>query len=187
MEITQAQKEFIKKYWWNAVKAAQRYAHNPTYMLAQSVAERGWTGSTLSNPPYNNFFGVTAGGNTDINDFEYWKGATKKSTASGLLFRVYPNLQASFYDHAKLLSQNLYKSVVKQGTPEQFAHSIAYSRYISEVNGDNRDAYKRNILRNIEIIKEIPKPISLSAKLFIGVSVVGAAVWFAKETSVIKF
>ncbi len=163
---TKEEISFVTKYWWYAVRAARRYGHNPTYMLAQSVAERGYKGSTLSDT-YNNFFGIISTGKTDYGKFKYWKGRSITLGSRGLSFRVYDSLQDSFYDYALLLDQDRYRSVIKNGTPEEFAQSIAYSSYIAEVNGDNREVYKRNILNAIAKISAISKPLAYGTKLLL--------------------
>jgi flagellar protein FlgJ len=173
---TEAQINFVRKYWNYAVKSARKYGHNPVYMLAQSIAERGYKGSTLSNAPYNNFFGITKGN---------WTGKTVDM--GKLTFRVYPSIQDSFDDYAKLLTIPLYKGVVKTGSPEQFAQSIAYSPYISESNGDNRETYRKNILDAISVIGAIPKPLSLFTKVGVGIAFVGVSVWAMDYLQVINF
>jgi peptidoglycan hydrolase FlgJ len=129
---------FVQTYWQDAAKAGAKYGHHPAFILAHAVAEKGWTGSKISKQA-NNFFGITAG--------RSWTGPTYLAT-TGLTFRAYPHFQASMEDYLALLynPKGYYTKVIKQGTIEEFAATIAASPYIAEVNGDNRENYRRNIL-----------------------------------------
>ena len=143
--------EFIKQYLFPAQKAGECFGINPIVILAQSAIETGWGESTLAKE-HHNFFGITA---TDVQTL-----SGKAQRPIFLKQRPYllmvPHLRISgrqFYglrpsDHtaypvAASLSPH----------PSAYAKEIAYSKYISEVNGDNRAAYQRmlvSICRTIE-------------------------------------
>lgn len=59
----------------------------------------------------------------------------------------------------------MYAGIITDETPEQFARTIAYSPYISEANGDNREAYRRNIIAAAYDIAAIPKPFVWTQKV----------------------
>ena len=74
-----------------------------------------------------------------------------------LRFRVYDTPQDSFMDYARLIRHAYTPAADVSNNPQAFARSISYSRYISEVNGDNREAYRILLIklcRQIEKIKD---------------------------------
>ena len=58
-------------------------------------------------------------------------------------FRKYADTQSSFFDYARLIVTAYPVAAAVSYHPAAFAREIAYSKYISEVNGDNRVAYRR--------------------------------------------
>jgi peptidoglycan hydrolase FlgJ len=160
----------VQDYWGYAVRAGRKYGHNPAFILAHAVAERGWGGSKISDKA-NNFFGITAGSR--------WTGETYKAS-TGLTFRAYPNYQASIEDYLALIynPKGYYTKVIKQGTIEEFATTIAASPYISEVNGDNRENYRKNILVAYDQIMEL-KPVDYTWLLVgLGLAAAAGAGWY---------
>lgn len=145
--------DFIHQFLPAAKAAGKAFALNPSIILAQAAIETGWGESTLAQT-HSNFFGLTAYGKPN----PYWQGtktdlAEDGSSPSSLLFRTYNRPEESFMDFARLLQSAYPAAAALSFTPVAYAKAIAYSHYISEVNGDNRAAYQRmlvTICRNIE-------------------------------------
>ena len=128
---------FTRKYLPPAPVAGELYGLNPVVILAQSAIESGWGESTLATL-YNNFFGLTGYGVANA----YWHGGkTVPDKPDGLLFRRYDRPENSFLDFARLITTVYKQAAAVSHYPAAYAREIAYSRYISEVNGDNREAY----------------------------------------------
>ncbi|MCC8144033.1 MAG: glucosaminidase domain-containing protein [Tannerellaceae bacterium] len=132
---------FINKCYEAACRAWEAFGLNPVVILAQAALESGWGQSTLSSR-YNNYFGITAYGKPN----DYWNGAFVQLGSHTLKFRCYYLLSQSFFDYARLICSNYAPAAAMSYHPEAFAKEIAYSRYISEVNGDNREAYCRSVV-----------------------------------------
>ena len=143
ISITEDKIKFVQDYWKYAVRAAAPYGHDPEFVLAHGVAERGWKGSPLSKEA-NNFFGYTTGSTWKGDVYPIWMAKLGKT----MYFRKYPTLQGGFDDYLWLIykPEGYYTKVRKQGSIEDFAYDISQSRYITETNGDNREAYRKNIL-----------------------------------------
>ena len=63
----------------------------------------------------------------------------------------------SFFDYARLITSAYPAAAAVSYDPAAFAHEIAYSKYISEKNGDNRTVYCRLLARlAVAIGKLIP-------------------------------
>lgn len=147
--------DFIKQYLPLAQKAAERFGMNPVIILAQSAIETGWGESALCRE-HNNFFGITAYGRPN----PFWEGdRTDLSANDGrpcLWFRSYLTPEVSFLDFARLIHSAYPVAATLTFHPSAYAKEIAYSKYISEVNGDNRAAYQRMLVavsRSIERLK----------------------------------
>lgn len=137
------QQEFISRFRHEAQRAGKEYGLNPVVMLAQAALESGWGESTLAGV-HNNLFGITAYGPPN----EHWPGERVELRANDRLkFRKYPDTQSSFLDYARLIRRNYPRAAAMSQYPEAFAKEIAYSPYISEVNGDNREAYRKALCR----------------------------------------
>lgn len=128
--------DFVNKFYPAAKAAGAEFNINPVVVLAQAAIESGWGESTLSS--YNNFFGITAYGR--INN--YWHGGKIQLAENGLTFRRYDTMENSFMDYCRLIRGSYRTSADLSFHPAAFAKSIAYSKYISEVNGDNRASYQ---------------------------------------------
>ena len=128
--------DFVNKFYPAAKAAGAEFNINPVVVLAQAAIESGWGESKLSS--YNNFFGITAYGR--INN--YWHGGKIQLADNGLSFRRYDTMENSFMDYCRLIRGSYRTSADLSFHPAAFAKSIAYSKYISEVNGDNRASYQ---------------------------------------------
>lgn len=133
---------FVEFYFPAARMAGNLYRINPVVILAQSAIESGWGESTLAQE-YNNFFGLTGYGVVNA----YWHGGKTDQGKNGLLFRRYDTAENSFLDFARLISTAYRPAATVSNYPAAYAREIAYSRYISEVNGDNRAAYEEMLTR----------------------------------------
>ena len=137
--------DFIKQYLPLAQKAGERFGMNPVILLSQSAIETGWGESTLCKE-HNNFFGITAYGRPN----PFWDGSRTDLSATGdrpsLWFRRYLTPEASFLDFARLIHSAYPVAATLTFHPSAYAKEIAYSKYISEVNGDNRAAYQRMLV-----------------------------------------
>lgn len=151
--MSEKTENYVVKNYQYAQKAGEKFNMDPLVILAQGSFESGWGTSNLSKK-HNNFFGITAGGSTN----EFWKGGVYQAQNQyKLKFRTYESPQDSFYDFGRLISRN-YKSAHAAGKSyKDYANKIAHSPYISEKNGDNRNAYMRGLISNYEIILEIAK------------------------------
>ena len=123
------QSEFFSSLLPLAQKAGEAFRINPAVILAQAAIESGWGQSDLANE-YHNYFGITAYGRSNV----WWKGQSIELGTHSLRFRVYDTPGDSFMDYAS-------------DDPKAFARKIAYSKYISEVNGDNRAAYQALLVK----------------------------------------
>lgn len=132
---------YIKQYLPLAQKAGEQFGMSPIIILAQSAIETGWGESSLARE-YNNFFGITAYGRPN----PFWDGGRTDLSATGsrpaLWFRRYLTAEDSFLDFARLIHS-------------AYAKEIAYSKYISEVNGDNRAAYQRMLVSICKSIEQL--------------------------------
>ena len=141
---------FVKGYGGAARMAGELYGMNPVVILAQAAIESGWGESTLA-VKYHNFFGITGYGVTNA----YWHGGKTDLGNGGLLFRRYDTPEHSFLDFARLVFTAYPQAAAVSAYPAAYAQEIAYSRYISEVNGDNRAAYRKmlvSIARQIQLL-----------------------------------
>ena len=138
-------KEFIQKFLPAAQAAGEHYKLNPVVILAQAAIESGWGESALCKINHN-FFGLTGYGQPSL----YWKGAKTPKIEDGgishLQFRIYESDEQSFFDFARLFRSVYSTAASISYHPEAYAKEIAYSRYISEVNGDNRETYRQLLI-----------------------------------------
>lgn len=151
---------FVSRYLPAAVQAAGRFKMNPAILLAQAAIESGWGESHLCRT-CNNFFGITGYGAPNV----YWNGdktpLSDEGGASHLQFRVYATSDDSFMDFARLIRAAYPLAASLSYHPRAYAKEIAYSRYISEVNGDNRAAYCSmlvSIERHLQAFMPLPAP-----------------------------
>lgn len=133
--------DFIRQYKPLADKAGAHYRLNPVIILAQAAIETGWGESALATE-YHNFFGLTAYGLRNA----FWNGTSIELGKYSLKFRVYSCPDDSFLDYARLIREVYPNAAEASYDPVAFALAISYSRYISEVNGDNREEYRNLIV-----------------------------------------
>lgn len=132
---------FVNKFAPLALEAGRAFRIDPVVILAQAAIETGWSESTLCRE-YHNFFGITAYGKPNV----WWEGTWTELSARSLRFRIYTDAKCSFMDYCRLLRSAYPRAADMSATPTAFAKEIAYSPYISEVNGDNREAYRKLIV-----------------------------------------
>ena len=130
--------EFIRIYLSDASEEGGKYQINPIVILAQAAIESGWGESVLARE-HNNLFGITGYGPKN----EYWHGGKVELSEGGLCFRKYRSTHESIFDFARLIRTAYPAAANVSRKPNAYASEIAYSRYISEVNGDNRAAYRK--------------------------------------------
>lgn len=126
-----------------AEKAGWTYDMSTEMILAQGALESGW-GTSLLAKEHHNFFGIMAYGASN----GYWHGerAAVEGACGVHYFRHYAGAEFSFLDFARLIRTGYHRAWSFSRQPEAYAKEIAYSPYISELNGDNREAYRRNLL-----------------------------------------
>lgn len=134
--------EFIRTCYPFAREAGEAFRINPVVILAQAAIESGWGQSDLS-VLHHNFFGITAYGLKNV----WWRGEGIELGAHSLRFRVYDTPKDSFMDYARLIRHAYTPAADVSHDPQAFARAISCSRYISEVNGDNREAYRILLVR----------------------------------------
>lgn len=128
--------DFVCLYLPMALEAEQLFRISPVVILAQAAIESGWGESTLAKE-HHNLFGITGYGPAN----DYWHGGTVELTKNSIRFRKYLTHRDSILDFARLIRSAYIQAAALSYHPATYAREIAYSKYISEVNGDNRDAY----------------------------------------------
>jgi flagellar protein FlgJ len=135
---------FVETYYPLAVQAGARFGMNPMIILAQAAVESGWGTS----------FGITAAGSPN----EFWDGSfSVGQNQYALKFRNYRTAQDSFMDFARLISSKYGDAHRQSYAPAAYAQAIAYSPYIAEQNGDNREGYRTAVLSSWNRIVDIAK------------------------------
>lgn len=126
-----------------AEKAGWTYDMDTLMILAQGALESGW-GTSLLAREHNNYFGIMGYGASN----GYWHGERAKiEGANGThYFRRYGGAEFSFLDFARLIRSGYHRAWSFSRQPEAYAKEIAYSPYISELNGDNREQYRRSLI-----------------------------------------
>lgn len=152
-------KTFTTTYYPMAVAAGLRFGIEPKIILAQAAIESAW-GASYSARVRKNFFGITAAGSSN----EFWDGSYSVSKNQyRLKFRVYKTPQDSFYDFARLISSKYKAAHAVNNDSTAYAKAIAYSPYISENNGDNRENYRKMIISSFQSISNILKKKDLNS------------------------
>lgn len=141
--MTAQQIKFVKSFLPAAVAAGAAFHLNPMAILSQAAFESGWGTSSLSMNS-RNFFGLTAYGASN----EYWHGGRTMVQARGysLDFRRYDTAENSFLDFARLIRNSYRPAWSVSNDMAAYAKEIAYSPYISELNGDDREAYRCSLI-----------------------------------------
>lgn len=140
---------FLKRYYYDAVKAERETGRPALAALAQSALETGWG----DHIPGYMFFGIKAGktwtGKKQLLLTREVHGTTKvkypeiisitKRTDGKFNYRVkdwfraYDNAAESFADHAKFLQENpRYKKAFETTDPREFACRIAAAGYATD-------------------------------------------------------
>ena len=150
--MTAQQIKFVKDSLQAAVSAGAAFHMNPSVILAQAAFESGWGTSHLATGS-SNFFGLTAYGASN----QYWHGGKTqvKTDSYSLDFRRYDTRENSFLDFARLIRNNYRAAWQVSSDPEAYAREIAYSPYISELNGDDRETYRRSLVCIDRVIRAI--------------------------------
>lgn len=143
---------FFTQFLPAAQAAGEHFKLNPDIILAQAAIESGWGESALCRV-HKNYFGLTGYGSPTL----YWKGAKTLKMEDGgishLQFRIYESAEQSFFDFARLIRSVYPTAAAVSYFPTAYAKEIAYSRYISEQNGDNREAYRQLLVTICGYIK----------------------------------
>lgn len=148
-----SKEQFVTQYYREAQKAGERFQMDPAVILAQAAIESGW-GKSFGARVRKNFFGITAYGSPNA----FWDGSySVANNQYKLKFRVYKSAQDSFYDFARLISSKYKTAHSKASDSVAYAKAIAYSPYISEKNGDNRENYRKLIISSHASISDILK------------------------------
>lgn len=155
--MTAIQIAFVKACLPVAIAAGAAFNMPPSILLAQAALESGWGESHLAREA-NNFFGLTGYGCSN----EYWHGQriTVKAAHYELMFRRYASPRDSFFDFARLIRNGYRRAWQLSDDPAAYAKEIAYSEYISELNGDNREIYRQSI---VSIEREVRAIVQLIA------------------------
>ena len=78
-----------------------------------------------------------------------------KASSYPLNFRRYDTRENSFLDFARLIRNNYRSAWQVSNDPQAYAKEIAYSPYISELNGDNRETYRHSIIQITQTIQAV--------------------------------
>ncbi len=150
--MTAQQISFVKASLPAAIAAGTAFNMNPSVILTQGAFESGWGTSELALRAHN-FFGLTAYGCSNA----YWHGQKYpvRTSRDELDFRWYGRREDSFLDFARLIRNNYRTAWSKSENPSAYAHEIAYSRYISELNGDDRETYRRSLIQIEKTVQAI--------------------------------
>lgn len=148
---------YISTHLADAQSAGDRFHLTPIILLAQAALESGWGTSRLAREA-NNHFGITGYGASNA----FWHGGrvTARYKRGELLFRRYDSARNSYLDFARLLVCSYPQAAAMSRFPADYAKAIAYSPYISELNGDNRERYRETL---VQLYREI-EPIYSSLK-----------------------
>ena len=85
-----------------------------------------------------------------------WHGSrVTKGRSYSLDFRRYDTRENSFLDFARLIRNNYRSAWQVSNDPQAYAKEIAYSPYISELNGDNRESYRSSIIQVAQTIQAV--------------------------------
>ncbi len=150
--MTAQQIRFVKDSLQAALSAGATFSLNPVAILSQAAFESGWGTSNLA-VKHTNFFGLTAYGASNA----YWHGGktTVETSRYSLQFRRYDTRENSFLDFARLIRDSYRSAWQVSHNMEAYAKEIAYSPYISELNGDDRETYRHSLIQIAATIRAI--------------------------------
>lgn len=128
--------EFFNHYAPYAATAAAGTKIFPQVVILMAAHESGNGNSTLSRPPYFNFFGIKAtnwtGKKVQLNTKEYQGG---REVIVPQYFRDYQSPEQSFADFIKLIStQPRYAAALTAGTWQEQIVRIAAAGYATDPN-----------------------------------------------------
>ena len=81
-------------------------------MMAQAIIESGWGGSTLSQAPNYNLFGIKGSYQGQTVYMETWEYLNGQWVTKNEPFRKYPSYQESFYDNAYVIKNTSFQTGV---------------------------------------------------------------------------
>ena len=145
-----AQINFVKECLPAAVSAGAAFNLNPLVILAQAAFESGWgTSKRFADGHLSSLYRRSSNA--------YWHGGktTVKASSYPLNFRRYDTRENSFLDFARLIRNNYRSAWQVSNDPQAYAKEIAYSPYISELNGDNRETYRHSIIQITQTIQAV--------------------------------
>lgn len=150
--MTAQQIRFVKDSLPAALSVGAAFNLNPVAILSQAAFESGWGTSNLA-VKHNNFFGLTAYGASNA----YWHGGkvAVETSRYSLQFRRYDTRENSFLDFARLIRNNYRSAWQVSHHMEAYAKEIAYSPYISELNGDDRETYRRSLVQIAATVRAV--------------------------------
>ena len=124
-----------------AAEAEKLFGLNARIILAQGALESGW-GTSMLATEHHNFFGLMGYRASNA----YWHGqrATFETAYGTHHIRHYEATHLSFLDFARLIRNNYRTAWQASHNPEAYAREIAYSPYISELNGADRETYRQS-------------------------------------------
>lgn len=94
--------EFLKLIIPYAQKVAGENNIYSSVMIAQAIKETGWGTSDLSQPPFNNFFGIKASNSDEYSVIkETWENIDGKNVKVLAAFKVFNTYYDSFLENAK--------------------------------------------------------------------------------------
>src|SRR6266436_698239 len=135
----EAQRDFMRQHWADAVRAQQLTGVPASFILGQAALESGWGRREIRAPdgaPSHNLFGIKAGsgwqGKTvPITTTEFDGGTPRKTVQS---FRAYDSYAAAFEDWALTIGRNrrYSEAVASAGNAGGFAFGMQRAGYSTD-------------------------------------------------------
>src|SRR6266478_4542981 len=135
----EAQRDFMRQHWADAVRAQQLTGVPASFVLGQAALESGWGRREIRAPdgaPSHNLFGIKAGsgwqGKTvPITTTEFDGGTPRKTVQS---FRAYDSYAAAFEDWALTIGRNrrYSEAVASAGNAGGFAFGMQRAGYSTD-------------------------------------------------------
>lgn len=158
------QYSLIDKFVLNHLPIAQEVGKDwdPFIILAQASLESDFGDCHLARC-HNNYFGYTAGKN-------YAGDVHVSSRNPNLRFRVFNTPNEAFQKFVELIQTRYNQSKENGGyglvyqyrnNVKQYAKAVSESSYITESNGDNRQAYEQGIINRYDVLKKSAKKLGL--------------------------
>jgi len=151
-------KEFVKKLWPHAKRAADELGARPEMLLAQAALETGWGKHMIRSTDGSNsfnLFGIKAsadwqGARATTETIEFRDGLMRRERAQ---FRAYASADESFSDYVDFLKRNpRYRDALRQADD-----APAFTRALSEAGYATDPDYssKINRIMNSEPLREV--------------------------------